>query len=428
MRRGTKTITIGLFGATVLSSAALAGGFSRGSANLDGLYGDGFEFYSGVTFVSPGRSYENISGYSLEGFLDAPDQTFSNDYFIPYVSVGGKLAGNLNCVGSYTQPYGGDSEYSGAIQFDTAYQNFVVDELGLTCSVGFDAGPGRAYLIGGVFHESLDYNEAQDFQLYDGIPLPNPFFDDGVYGPNAGDVSSLNLTGESWGYRIGVGFEIPEIALRGSLMYRSQTDYDATGMYSSTPFATIAAHQIAGDPDSPFYGNYAGALGYVQGNLYQSQLSTTASASASLPQSVEFALRSGIRPGWLAFASVKWTDWSVLQQIQVVEGIAGQDFSSSSFFFKDGWTVTGGLAHQFNETLAGSFSVTWDKGVSGGYDTLTDTWTVASGVRYAKDNMTLSAGGAAIYLSEGQKTEGDYTAYSPGEWGYALSLSGSLKF
>ena len=38
--------------------AASAGGFSRGSANLDGLYGTGdFGIYSGATYVSPGRSY-----------------------------------------------------------------------------------------------------------------------------------------------------------------------------------------------------------------------------------------------------------------------------------------------------------------------------------------------------------------------------------
>ena len=73
MPRGIKTTIIGQIGATLISSSALAGGFSRGTANLDGLYADGFELYSGLTFVSPGRSYENIVG-TLGA---SADQTFA---------------------------------------------------------------------------------------------------------------------------------------------------------------------------------------------------------------------------------------------------------------------------------------------------------------------------------------------------------------
>ncbi|MCK5747443.1 MAG: outer membrane protein transport protein [Oricola sp.] len=396
MPRGIKTTIIGLIGATLISSSALAGGFSRGTANLDGLYADGFELYSGLIFVSPGRSYENIVG-TLGA---SADQTFAEDYYVPYVSFGGKLVGDLSCVGSYTQPYGAKSTYEGLLRFDTAARDFVVDEYGLTCAYGADLGRGTAYLIGGAFYEALDYFEAQDFSVG---PLSG--------GGQAPGESTLNMTSEAWGFRIGAAYEIPEIALRASVIYRSQTVHDASGMYNNVPFAAIAAGRLW-DP-TPYVGMF----------------SAGASAQATLPQSLEINLRSGIAPGWLAFGSIKWTDWSVLQSLVVVEEIDGAEWSDSDFFFKDGWTVSGGIAHQFNNEFGGSVSVTWDKGVTSGYDTLSDTWTVATGVRYAKDNIAISAGGAAIYFTEAAKTLGDdYTATSPGEWGYALSLSGSVKF
>jgi len=394
MLRGTKTLLCGLACATVLTGNAIAGGFNRGTANLEGLYGSDFGTYAGMTFVAPGRSYTNIVGT----LGPSPDQTFSNNYFIPYASVGGNIAGDLNCVGSYTQPYGGDVSYSGALQFDTAEQRFTVNEFGLTCSYGVDAGPGRAYVIGGVFMESLNYFESKNFNVT-GSP---------IVGQGAG-ASTLSLTDEAYGFRLGAAYEIPEIALRASVIYRSQTDYSATGTYSNTPFAALAVASGASVP--------------VATALYGANLSAGASATASLPQSVDLNVRSGIAPGWLAFGQIKWTDWSVLQQIQVVEGLAGQPFSSSNFFFEDGWTVSGGLAHQFSDMVAGSAALTWDKGVSTGWDTLSDTWTVSGGVRLTKEKLAMNLGGGLIYFTEAAKTNGSYTASSPGEWGYALSAS-----
>lgn len=156
-------------------------------------------------------------------------------------------------------------------------------------------------------------------------------------------------------------------------------------------------------------------------------------AATSLLAILDLTVQSGIAEGWLAFGSIKWTDWSVLEDIQVVEGIAGQGFSTTRFFFEDGWTVTGGLGHRFNPSLSGSMSLTWDKGVSTGWDTLTDTWTIAGGLAYdVSSNLQIRGGGAAIYFTEGTKSQVasliDYTATSPAEWGYAFSLSAAAKF
>ncbi|WP_420409541.1 outer membrane protein transport protein [Hoeflea sp.] len=389
-----------------MATAAQAGGFNRGSANLDGLYSDSLGVYSGITFVSPGRSYSSVTGVRVVGgvpgaFAQGPVE-FGDSFSVPYASAGGQLVENVACVGSYSQPYGADSTYTGAITYHIASQSLATRELGLTCSYRYDMGKGRLSFIGGVFNEYIEYKQARNFNLAFGT---------------TGD-STINVTSDTWGYRLGLAYEIPEIALKASLMYRSQTDHNARGNYANTPFATLAAANGAPAPLIAAYG---------------AQTSASATTSASLPQSVELAVQSGIAPGWLAFGSIKWTDWSILQSITLIEGIAGQPFSTSRFFFKDGWTVTGGVAHRFNEQLAGSASVTWDRGVSSGWDTLTDTWTFAGGLAYDfNEKIQVRAGGAAIHFTSGTKSQTssavDYTAVSPSEWGYALSASASVKF
>ena len=386
-----------------------AGGFNRGVANLDGLYGaTQLGLYAGVTYVAPQRSYDSISGVVVVGGAPTPFTQgaieFAGDYTVPYASVGGRIVGDVNCVGSYTQPFGADSEYSGAITFHTASQNLETDEFGLTCAYGFDLPKGRLSIIGGGFYEMIDYSQARNFTTAFGIP---------------GD-SDVALTSEAWGYRLGVGYEIPEYALKVQLLYRSQTDHDASGDYSNTPFATLAVATEAMTPQQ------AAAV-------YGAAMSAPATASASLPQTIDLTVQSGIAEGWLAFGSIKWTDWSVLTDIQVTEGIAGLPFSTTRFFFEDGWTITGGVGHRFNPALSGSLSLTWDKGVSTGWDTLTDTWTIAGGLAYdVNSNIQVRGGGAAIYFTEGTKSQVsspvDYTATSPSEWGYALSVSAAAKF
>lgn len=402
---GKQPLSAALMGGIILATAvsAQAGGFNRGAANLDPLYNaGGFGIYSTAIYVSPGRSYSSVNS-PVTGPSGSVE--FGEDYWIPSVSVGGRIAGGLSCAGSYTQPYGADAKYSGPITFHIAEQSLETHEYGLTCAYGFDVGKGRLSVIGGGFYETVEFTQGRNFI--------------GII-PGVTDISLLQVESDTFGYRLGLGYDIPEIALKAQLLYRSETNHDdATGNYTNTPFAALAV--LTGAPPA------------VAGALYGTATSATARTGASLPQSLELNLQSGIAPGWLAFGSVKWTDWSVLQNLIVTEGVAGRPFSSTQFFFKDGWTINGGIGHQFNEKLAGQVSLTWDKGVSTGWDTLYDTWTIAGGLGYnATDKFQLRAGAAAIYFEDGLKDQRssatDYTAVSPSEWGYALQIGATLKF
>ncbi|MDQ1195866.1 outer membrane protein transport protein [Agrobacterium sp. SORGH_AS 787] len=379
--------TLGLVGACMAVGSAQAGGFTRGDADTEILYEDGtVAARGGVIYVIPKRSFETISG------ANATDDDYSKNYAIPSFSAKARISQNLSCAFTYTQPFGAKSEYGAQAQaadraadvaagapFGNAVINskFSTNEYGGTCAVNFDVGPGQLYFLGGGFVESFDYRETKT-------------------------LGTLHLEDSSaGGYRIGTAYEIKEYALRAELMYRSQVDHDASGNFTPSAFG-------------------AGVVGPA---------TRSAIGTGSLPQSVELNLQSGIAPDWLAFGSVKWTDWSVLQTLNYT--ITGLGNQQKNFFWKDGWTITGGIGHSFNENVSGAVTLTWDKGVGTGADIMTDVWTLGAGAQIKSGPGVLRVGAGVSYLTSGSQStaqRADFNATAGGDWAYAVSTSYKIAF
>lgn len=408
-----KTTALGLIAACAFVGGAQAGGFSRGEADTDILYEDGtIAGRGGVVYVMPDRAFATVDGTS------SSDDAYSDNYAIPSFAAKFRVSENFSCAITYTEPFGAASSYGDDAQdADRAADqtaaasappfsfgqlplviggNAVIEsgfdttELGGTCAVNFNVGPGQLYFLGGGFSQSFDYTEVKDY-------------------------GTLNLEDSSaFGYRLGAAYEIKEYALRAEVMYRSAVDHNAEGSFTSgQPLANIPV--FLGGPI---------ALG--------SQFDST--GTGTLPQSLEFSLQSGIAPGWLAFASVKWTDWSVLQTLNyTIEGLAfGADVDQQkNFFWRDGWTVTGGVGHQFNEKISGALSLTWDRGVGTGADIFSDTWTLGAGAQIKHGPGVLRIGAAASYLTSGEQSTADgadFNATADGDWAYALSANYRISF
>jgi len=402
MPRGTKTTIIGLIGATLISGSAMAGGFSRGTADTDILYEDGnVVARGGALYVAPQRGYDTITSPTIGGGPFAgTDGTHSDGYWIPSFAVKVKLMDELSCAGTYTQSFGAGASYgtqavtAGLIDgTGTISEGFTSDELGATCGVSMNAGRGKFWLLGGVFAQDFDYSQTVLFASAAPIPVLAQ-----------GTTATLAFDDQyRFGYRVGVAYEIPEIALRAQLMYRSEVSHtpDTSQGSFTTDLGTF-----------PVFGN------------------------GTLPQSLELKVQSGIAPGWLAFGSVKWTDWSVLQTLNYTITGAPAPLGGAKtleYFWKDGWTVSGGVGHAFNDMVSGSISLTWDQGVSTTEDAMTDTWTLATGASVKHENAELRIGGAVSYLTAGSVGSdggaggpGNSFAYTvDGDWSYAIG--GNLK-
>lgn len=393
MRTVLKISVLALAG-SVAASAALAGGFSRGSADTDIIYEDGgVDMRSSLSFIAPRRGYDTINGAA------ATDGSYTDNFAIMGSAVKFNITNNLRCAGTFAQPYGakqtsGPQSISADIADAIAGGNFTtpsgtesvtmtVNELGATCGVKFDAGIGNVWVLGGIHMQNIKYEEAKR-----------------IGNATAGPVGTLKLSESAVpGYRLGIAFEKEEIALRVQGMYVSGTEFNLDG--------TFDVNGVVRNP--------------------------AATGSANFPQSFEIKAQSGIAENWLAFGSVKWTDWSAFDVLKFTATTP----DTKEFFYKDGWTVSAGLGHKINETLSVSGSLTWDQGVGTTEDISTDTYSLAAGaILNGENGSQLRLGGSISYLTSGSVAK-SATAGGKGAGGsfaatagndIAVGLGGSFKF
>ena len=377
-------LSLALF--STLAQPSFAGGLDRGGYNIDLLFDQSrFSAQAAVIYVMPQRELKNVrdtnttaaGGGNLNGRSHSADET--ENYAVPYV---GFKAGyeDVDCLFDYSEPFGAHTNpginWAGAnnnIETKIETHNYAT-----TCSYKFDVGPGQLRLIGGAF-----YQEVEGFKerLVSTAPI--------ALGTGTG-VGRLDLEDNGWGWRTGIAYEIPEYAMRASLVYNSRVKYDSL---SGTVDLTQVRAPVA-PLNVPPYGRVTNVFG-----------------EAEAPDSLELKVQSGIAPDWLAFGSVKWTNWSVLQSISLCPtftkgkactATSGTQLTSLDLLYQDGWTVTGGIGHKFNEQWTGAVSLTWDRGTSHGYGSQTDTWTVGVGAAYnPNDNIEWRVAGALGVLTSG---------------------------
>jgi long-chain fatty acid transport protein len=408
-----------------LIGSAHAGGLERGGYNIDLLFDPSpVTGQFTATYVMPQRELKNVTDTNptdgigsngIGGGSTTARDTESS--WIPYAGMKFGV-GHVDCLGDYSQPIGADSnpgaDWMGANS--NIHTKVESEALGATCSYKFDVSKGQLRFIGGVFHEDVS-----GFKERLVAPVP-------ILAPGAGTgIGRLDLEGDGWGWRTGVAYEIPDIALRASLVYNSAVKLDSiTG--------TLDLTQVPGaiNPANPLLGRVTDVYG-----------------SSQVPQSVELKLQSGIAPGWLAFGSVKWMDWSALQSIPFcptsTQGLVPCTTTSPAratsldLLYKDGWTVSGGIGHKFNDQWSGIAALTWDRGTTTGLSGQTDTWTVAAGAAYTPtQNIEVRFGGALGVLTSGTihsvvgedgVTYGkDYTATFGDDLVSAISASVKVKW
>jgi long-chain fatty acid transport protein len=398
-----------------LSGPSFAGGLERGGYNIDQLFDTSqFSVQSGVIYVMPQRKLKNVQdtdpsaspgGGNLNGRSHSADET--ENYAIPYVGIKAGYE-NVDCLFDYSEPFGAHTNpganWAGAN--NNIETKITTHNYGATCSYKFDVGPGQLRLIGGAF-----YQEVEGFKerLVSTIPA--------ALGVGTG-VGRLDLADNGWGWRAGVAYEIPEYAMRASLVYNSRVKYDS----------------LSGTVDLTQVPLGAAPFGVV----------TNVTGEAEAPDSLELKLQSGIAPDWLAFGSVKWTNWSILQSIALCPTASSgscthsTQLTSLDLLYQDGWTVTGGVGHKFNDQWSGAVSLTWDRGTSHGYGAQTDSWTVGVGAAYSPtQNIEWRLAGAVGILTSGSSgtitqdgvTYGNDASYSFGnDLVAAVSTSIKVKF
>jgi long-chain fatty acid transport protein len=411
-RIGLKQGILAAVAGVLVASAAQAGGLERSGYNIDLLFDPSdYAAEATATYVNPQRKLKNVEdtdrantnpnpaaptfgGGDLNYRPNSADDT--EGYWAPRIGMKAALGDSIDCMADYSQPWGAHTNpgknWAGANNnIETKVES---DNYAATCSYKWEAGPGVIRIIGGVFYQEVSgFKErlVQDF---------------GPASPLG--VGRLELEDSGWGWRAGVAYEIPEYAMRASLVYNSAVDLN----------------NLAGFIDLR-------GLGLTKYDVH---------GSASMPDSLELKVQSGIAPGWLAFGSVKWTDWSQLQVLDFVPNEPGPfKFPTSlDLLYRDGWTITGGIGHKFTDQWSGAVSLTWDRGTSHGYGTQTDTWLLGTGVSYTPTEHVeirlagsvgiLTSGSSGPVDFEGETIGGDVSYDFDNDFVGAISTSLKVRF
>lgn len=418
--RGLK---IGGIAAVLLGSAVVAhaGGFERSSQDFDILFEQGNAVDASGTFVAPQRKLKNIRGSAIStmsgGVNPLTGRAFETEvdeaesYWVPKFSAKFDLTSDLACAAQYRQPWGISTDVGiDTVRAYTAIEQKISShDYGVNCSYRFTAGEkGYFRILGGVSYQEL---RGEQTKAIPGMPRGNPY--NIPSGPTR--IGSLDVDDQAVGWRLGAAYEIPEYAVRASVVYQSKVKYDLEGTVDNLVLNPITGRGMSLNVDS----------------------------EVSTPQSLEFKFQTGIAPDWLAFGSVKWTDWSSLTSVDFATSDSkvlpsGTKVTSLNLYYQDGWTVSGGVGHKFNDQWSVAGTVTWDRGTSTGLTSQTDIWLFGLGTNYKpNDQFEVRLAGAAGWLSSGEVDDTVVNGTrnllgSKGEFGNdfvgGLSLTAKVKF
>ncbi|MEG2569097.1 MAG: long-chain fatty acid transporter, partial [Acinetobacter sp.] len=186
---------------------------------------------------------------------------------------------------------------------------------------------------------------------------------------NGYDAQIKEADGAGW--LVGAAYQIPKIALKASVTYRSEIDQDAT--VTETGYT---------------------ALGTVNPAMAAVVASPDKKLTITTPQSVNLDLQSGIMADTVAFANIRWVNWKDFsirpdkfgQVSELATAATGGKGFNLVDYTDDQWSVNAGVGRKVTDKWAGNVSVGWDSGAGNPITTLGPTegyWNVGVGVQFS---------------------------------------------
>ncbi|MCH7394878.1 outer membrane protein transport protein [Acinetobacter dispersus] len=317
-----------------------------------------------------------------------------------------QLAGALNAAKGYLGSSTGSNNTQ--VEVDTQNLSFVFGYQP-TKNFNFYAGPAIQTIKGNV---SL---RGEAYSVYNGY-----------------DAKIKETTGVGW--LAGAAYQIPEIALKASVTYRSEIDHDVKAQEDLSLLAFPALPGVLA------------GLGLNPGQL-AAGLAEDKKTKITTPQSVNLDFQTGIMANTVAFANVRWVNWKdfsiqpykfgVLSQ--QVGGLIGRPNGFNLVEYSDDqWSVNAGVGRKLSEQWAGNVSVGWDSGAGNPVTTLGPTegyWNVGVGLQYSPTPATFIAGGVKYFwLGDAKAQTGaqaggnDYVAEFEDNKAIAYGLKIGYKF
>lgn len=195
------------------------------------------------------------------------------------------------------------------------------------------------------------------------------------------------------GWLAGIAYQIPEIALKASVTYRSKIDHENATTEKVSSLPALAN------------------LGLISKAEADQIAAMNSETKFSTPQSVNLDLQSGIMKDTVAFANVRWVNWKDFElqpaQFGAVSKIIGKNPSvdqPNGFnllkYSDDQWSANVGVGRKLSDQWAGNVSVGWDSGAGNPITALGPTegyWNVGVGMQFSPTPQTFISGGVKYF-------------------------------
>lgn len=376
-----KTLTA-LILATIPASSVFAAALDRSGQSIAPFLQAGNYAEVGGSFLAPDVSGKDKNGVVVQDMADHYESWSAALKLQPTEMISVGLI--------FDQPFGAAANYEGTNAFTNAAggTNVEVKSHNITALLGVKPIKGLT-LFGGAAYQEIEGDVALRGSTYGGSTPATVAFN--------GYTAKVDKEG-GFGWVAGAAFEIPDIALKTSITYRSEVEHDATVNEKGGLVNAFAA-------------------------------APAKSTEITTPQSVNLDLQTGIMADTVAFATVRWVEWSQFTIRPAKFGAASNLISSALTggvnktgfnlvdYSDDQWTVNAGLGRKLSDQIGASVSVGWDSGAGNPAPTLGPTegyWNLGLGVRYSPTpKIDISAGLKYFWLGDAKASTGSHSVQGP---------------
>jgi len=346
-------------GAALLASTAMvqAGGIDRSGQSVGIIFEEGTYAELSFGYVDP-----TVSG---EDPIPLPTGDLAPSYTMTAGGFRTDVSDKIGVAVIFDQPFGSGADYPTSASI---YSGTFADltSSAITAVASYDV-TDNIVLFGGGVMQSMSANAELPYL--------------GFYTVDASEDTGF-------GYVVGAAYQIPEMALRVALTYRSEI---------TTEHATAETGPF---PDG--------------GDI----------TTITTPQSVNLEFQSGVNQKTLVFGSIRWVEWSKFHlsppDLTGFTSLPLVDYENDTF------TYSLGVGRKLTDNLSGAVTIGYEAALGTDPTPLAPTdgnLSVGAGVTYQMGNAEITGGAKYIWLGDSDGPAGDFTDNTAVAFGLKIAFA-----
>ena len=336
---------------TLPLTPAFAAGLDRSGQSISVFLQPGNYAEAGISVLDPTVKSSQLNVTDM-----------AEDYYFPSAAIKVQATEHISLGLLYDQPFGADAMYN---LEQSMFTNGIeatkveVETHNLTALIGYQPTENWNFYAGPVW-QTVEADISLRGQAYISPKDPTKVL-------SGYDIKIHEE--EAFGWLAGFAYQIPEIALKTSVTYRSEIKHKAK---------SVETHKL------------------------MPMLNVESQLDAITPQSVNIDFQTGVAANTLAFANIRWVHWD---QFAVTPKFLNSASGNNLIDYSDDqWSATVGVGRKLNSHWSGSASVGYDSGAGNPVTTLGPTegyWSVGLGGQYSPaENYFIQAGVKYFWLGD----------------------------